>query len=144
MSHKKFYDARSNARRRGLDFQLTREEYSALVTAPCVYGTDVANGIDRKDSAQPYTLSNCLPCCYRHNVIKGGTFTYEEMLTIVKSCPSAVACGGIPKRTRLGKSWKSLAKQGRSAEKTSSQAKAWEERQRRTLCASIPTVTSRG
>ena len=129
----KWHDARSNAKRRGIEFLLTLEQYDVLVNSRCVYGTEVSNGIDRKDSTKPYTLENCLPCCYRHNVIKGATFTYDEMQLVAKTCSSAVACGGIPVRVRTGKPWKSLAKQGRSAEKDKRQL-AVEHNSKRTLC----------
>lgn len=115
----KWHDARSNAKRRGLDMALTFEEYSALVNSPCSYGTGTANGIDRKDNSIGYESRNCLPCCYRHNLIKGGNFTHDEMLWIISSCPSAVKCGDL-KRTAIrehSSGWKSLEKQGRTEEK---------------------------
>lgn len=74
---------RNAAKRRNLDFQLTRSEFSDLIQQDCHYcktppqskenRVDVkngvfkevipVNGIDRKDSNLAYNLDNCVPCC---------------------------------------------------------------------------------
>ena len=127
----KFHDARSNAKRRGIAFLLTYEQYEVFISSRCVYGSETANGVDRKDSAKPYTEDNSAPCCYRHNLIKGAIFSHEEMLHIIAACPSAVTCGSLPQRKRSAAPWKSLKKQGRAGEIGPAQAKA-ERTKRRT------------
>ncbi len=130
-------DSKANAKRRSISFELAFEDYTVLRMAQCAYGDSIANGIDRKDSELPYTLENCTACCFRHNMIKGGTFTHDEMLGIVQTCPSAKACGtrdearANAKRNSNGVSrWKaqsmSLDEQGRSDEKSPRAIKAQE------------------
>jgi hypothetical protein len=71
------------ARRRGIAFELTLEEFAALVALPCYYcGTPPVNvcraphetliysGIDRRDNKAGYTRENSLPCCRPCNVSK--------------------------------------------------------------------------
>jgi hypothetical protein len=130
-------DSKANAKRRAIEFNLTFEEYSELRMSQCAYGISIANGVDRKNNKQPYTMDNCTPCCFRHNMIKGSIFTYEEMLLIVQQCPSAKACGtwdearANAKRNANGLSrWQasnmSLDEQGRTAEKSERAIKAQE------------------
>jgi hypothetical protein len=86
---------KASAKNRGIPFGLTFEQYKEIVAQPCIYGNDRhkrANGVDRKDSSLGYTLDNSAPCCARHNRIKSDLFTYDEMLHIVKTCPSAEPC----------------------------------------------------
>jgi hypothetical protein len=80
---------RRGATRRGLSFDLTRNEFLALTSADCHYcgqppyqimnrakyigkgnGAYVYNGIDRKDSTLGYTVDNCVPCCRMCNFAK--------------------------------------------------------------------------
>ena len=91
----RFNDSKSNAKRRNIAFSLTFEEYVALRQGCCAYGTKEAGGIDRKDSNLDYSIDNCIPCCFRHNMIKSSVFTHEEMLRIVQVCNSAKACGSL-------------------------------------------------
>jgi|SRR5712692_8513735 len=95
----RYHNAKSNARHeRGLVWELTYDQYKAIVVQPCAYGQGITQpsirmGVDRKDNSKGYTAENSVPCCGRHNSIKAGYFAYEEMLWIVRTCPSAVACG---------------------------------------------------
>ena len=76
---------RASARKRGLAFELDREDFDRLTAQPCHYcgappanrhtrrhfhGAFVYSGIDRKDSALGYVEDNCLPCCAVCNVMK--------------------------------------------------------------------------
>lgn len=60
------YAVRANEKE--LSFELTPEEYAALVNGGCHYchrkteGGHI-NGIDRKDNALGYSLDNCVTCC---------------------------------------------------------------------------------
>lgn len=70
---------RYGAIRRGIDFDLSLEHLSKLISSPCHYcmycgGNRFCNngypgesyrhnGIDRVDNMQGYTLTNCVSCC---------------------------------------------------------------------------------
>lgn len=78
---------KSQAKKRGLEFSLEKEQVKAIVTQNCHYcgqppskeyakgwqgynGSFICNGIDRKDSSIGYTYKNSLPCCGRCNLAK--------------------------------------------------------------------------
>lgn len=76
---------RSNAKWKGVDFDLSKEIFKNLVGQDCYYcgkqpsetfkkknlkSVFIYNGIDRKDSTQGYYLENCLPCCTDCNYMK--------------------------------------------------------------------------
>jgi hypothetical protein len=91
-------ESRKSARLRGLEFTLTLEDVTSILSQPCSYGTwmhgiNTVLGIDRKDNALGYTKDNSIPCCARHNFIKRNWFTYEEMIGIVQLYPRHGACG---------------------------------------------------
>ena len=121
----KWKDTRGNAKRRGFEFTLTKDEFVRLLEAPCVYGRtgEAAMGLDRMDSDKGYTLANTSSCCTRHNTIKGRTFTHAEMLRIVAEFDSARAChhGHEEMPNRRGKAGvsraRSLIAQGRANER---------------------------
>lgn len=74
------------ARKRGLEFSLTKGKFRILVTGACFYcgslpsrehdvqwtdnGAFVCNGIDRKDNDVGYTEENCVTCCKECNYLK--------------------------------------------------------------------------
>lgn len=85
---------KSGAKRRGMDFALTKEVFNSLVKSKCYYcgsegkltvkyypdGSEsslVHNGIDRTDNSVGYTPDNCVPCCRTCNFAKG-SLTSEE------------------------------------------------------------------
>jgi len=63
-----------SARTKGLDFQLTYEDYKTIVYQPCYYCNDIEmkgfNGIDRKDSKVGYVTANVVTCCKDCNYMK--------------------------------------------------------------------------
>ena len=79
-----------DAKRRGLDWELTPEEFDYITSLDCHYcgqppslvvsgvwnGTDYGswtyNGIDRVDNSKGYTVSNIVPCCKMCNRFKSG------------------------------------------------------------------------
>jgi hypothetical protein len=117
-NRRQFTDARGNAKRRGIDFTLSEEQFLELRAAPCVYGTSTepAEGIDRIVSEQGYTAENTSPCCPRHNMIKNKVFNREDMLRLVREFSCAAACGKTRKTEGRAKAWKGLRKQGRQTE----------------------------
>jgi hypothetical protein len=61
---KRFADYRRNAATRGLDFQLTREQFDELTSQDCTYcGTMDHVGVDRIDSKAGYVEGNCQSMC---------------------------------------------------------------------------------
>lgn len=69
---------RTQAAKRGIDWELTKEQFHSLIAQNCFYcgskpfqilkrqyatGNCVYTGIDRIDSALGYSRSNCRPCC---------------------------------------------------------------------------------
>jgi hypothetical protein len=79
------YNYKLRAKKKGLQFSITDEEFRALTRSNCYYcmqepsqiyknGTDrtayTYNGVDRKDGKLGYTRSNCVPCCGRCNLSK--------------------------------------------------------------------------
>lgn len=88
-----YIKVKSNAQHRGLEFDMTFEEFKNALSNQCHYcggpGQERWNaskdevktycGFDRVDNTQGYTLSNVVPCCYSCNKAKG-TKTYEEFI----------------------------------------------------------------
>ena len=72
------------AKRRGLVFELSLEEFSLLLDSPCHYcGEEVALGIDRVDNGVGYTTTNVVPCCEYCNKLKG-LRDYDEFTAKVR------------------------------------------------------------
>lgn len=77
---------RHNAKKRGRDFLLTREEFTAVTQQPCLYCGALPsqqslcnarehtrytyNGLDRVDNGKGYTPDNVVPCCKTCNLMK--------------------------------------------------------------------------
>lgn len=80
---------KGNAKRRGIEFNLTEEEFLTYWQQDCFYcGSVIATiGIDRIDSFVGYSENNIVSCCYECNVMKMDTNEdewYSKMLTILK------------------------------------------------------------
>ena len=63
------------AKRRNIDFQLSKEDFMNIVKKNCYYCCDMNeekkfNGIDRIDSSKGYLLENCISCCTLCNYYK--------------------------------------------------------------------------
>lgn len=81
-----------NAKKRNLNFDLSKEEFKILTSNNCYYCDEmpnkkrsgikrtniqgvewasyICNGIDRLDNELGYTLNNCVACCYHCNTAK--------------------------------------------------------------------------
>jgi hypothetical protein len=72
--------AKSEAKKRGLVFDLDPLQYRALWGQPCHYcGSKIDRiGLDRVDNAAGYTTENTVACCWVCNSWKM-TFTVDEM-----------------------------------------------------------------
>lgn len=94
-----------SARKRGLEYTLTREEFIKLTSSNCFYcgsepknickslsskgkygnnGDYIYNGIDRIDQNKGYIIENCVPCCKTCNWAKGEK-TLEEFMIWIKN-----------------------------------------------------------
>jgi len=66
-----------NAEYKKLEFTISFEEYSNVVTKECHYCGVIQekgfNGIDRKDQSVGYIVDNCVSCCKMCNYMKGST-----------------------------------------------------------------------
>ena len=82
-----FHTYKCRAKKRNIEFNLSKEEFRALVTCDCKYcgqkpsqvnrraykGKEsgfLYTGIDRVDNEQGYTVLNSVPCCFRCNTMK--------------------------------------------------------------------------
>ena len=95
----RYISTRATARKRELEFSLTKAQYASLISKPCAYAIPespqyVRIGLDRKNSTQGYVAGHCVPCCLKHNVIKGEDWSHEQMLDIVLRY--GVLCGDLP------------------------------------------------
>ena len=62
---------RLNARKKGVEFALSREEFVDLRSRPCQYcGKSAPSGVDRVDNNLGYIAGNVAPCCRRCNYAK--------------------------------------------------------------------------
>jgi len=72
-----YYNYKQGAKKRNLEFILTKEDVRILTSKNCFYcgaipsqhtntirhGNYIYNGIDRVNNFKGYTLDNCVPCC---------------------------------------------------------------------------------
>ena len=96
----KYTENRVSAKRRGLVFDLTKEEFRNLTSKPCEYcgkapeqsskkyaikgETYYHNGLDRVDNSLGYILDNVVPCCRQCNIAKNN-YSKEAFLSWVKA-----------------------------------------------------------
>ena len=91
-------DLNRNARVRGIEQHLTREQAYGLARQLCTYckhpgrGTNGFNGIDRIDNGLHYTVDNVQTTCKICNKMKG-TMTDTEFRTAVHECWSGMQYG---------------------------------------------------
>ena len=70
-----FVKYKAEAKYRHLDFELTREQFDALIKQPCFYcggftPGKTTNGVDRTNSKRGYVKGNVRSCCRMCNVGK--------------------------------------------------------------------------
>jgi hypothetical protein len=67
-----------SAKKRGIDFNLTSEDFNTLLLLDCHYcGEPKANGVDRKNNGRGYYSDNVVACCKTCNYMKG-RLDYQE------------------------------------------------------------------
>src|SRR3990167_6506916 len=78
-----FMAYKRGAKERGIEFNLTRDEFMSFWQKPCHYtGRPIAKiGVDRIDSEKGYSPENVVPCCYEVNIAKmtTGADTFIQM-----------------------------------------------------------------
>lgn len=88
----RYPEYRCNAKKRGIDFELTVWEFEDITEKPCHYcwGNSKdrniksrGNGIDRKDSSIGYLVNNCVPCCATCNFIKN-SMPYNDFISYLR------------------------------------------------------------
>lgn len=90
---RRFTESRNKAlKKRGIEWELTFEEYCLLIGMPCYYcenklGKPVKRscGLDRLDSGKGYVSENVVSCCYICNTIKNEHLTVEETKAAVEA-----------------------------------------------------------
>lgn len=61
----------SESQKRGIEFNLTKEQFTTLIDGNCFYcGNKNGGGIDRINSNEMYIITNCVSCCKTCNVMK--------------------------------------------------------------------------
>ncbi len=75
---RKYTDYKSSANTRGIDFQLSKEQFSEVRSRNCVYcGIENSGGIDRVNNDIGYLPFNVAPCCGKCNRMKLATEVYD-------------------------------------------------------------------
>lgn len=97
-SRGRFQKLKSSASERNLMVDLTFEEYCELVdNKRCYYGgcalPVTGSGLDRLDNRFGYRRDNVVPCCKKHNFIKGlleqAGFHYPRIIELMKELEQA-------------------------------------------------------
>lgn len=83
----KYGSLRRAARFRGIKFELTLEQYIAIVADnKCTYCDgpldEAGSGLDRINNDDGYNVTNVKPCCGEHNRIRGDDLSFDEMMLL--------------------------------------------------------------
>lgn len=80
-----YHEYKKNAKKRGLDFELTQKDCEPYFNTNCHYCGDefIGLGMDRLDNSIGYKLENIVSCCYKCNIMKH-TNSKEEFLQHIK------------------------------------------------------------
>jgi len=88
----RYFGCKSRSKTRGLEFNLSKEEYYSLIREPCYYceyllGDPVrtAIGLDRLDTTKDYELGNVVSCCMFCNQMKNDILTPDETKIVVRA-----------------------------------------------------------
>lgn len=78
--------ARRGAKRRGIEWSISLEDYINIIKPLCHYCAGPLSpfgiNLDRKNNAIGYTKDNVVTCCGDCNRTKGDRLTYEEMVAV--------------------------------------------------------------
>jgi len=86
---RRYATAKTDAKRRGIEFHLSFELWSSEVIKPCFYCGDKLGkrsettvGCDRIDNSLGYIAGNIVSCCAFCNMTKGNRMSYIEMIEV--------------------------------------------------------------
>lgn len=82
---RRFSLGKGGAKRRGLEWTVTLEEYTSKIKhGACFYCdgkiSETGHGLDRINNTEGYTFRNTVPCCPSCNRVKCELLTYEDMI----------------------------------------------------------------
>ena len=80
----KYKSTKDNARRRNLYFDISLNQFEALISRPCVYCGEPSTGLDRIDNNKGYVLSNVVPACSWCNWMKKDKNVFDFYHKITK------------------------------------------------------------
>ena len=84
----KFRRARYHSDKRGIEWNLSFEEYVDVIKGVCHYCGGAlpkyGTSLDRKNNSIGYTKENIVPCCATCNDTKGAHLSYDEMIMLVE------------------------------------------------------------
>lgn len=80
----RFNLTKRQAKKRNMEFSISKEEFIDLIKNKCHYCGGVTTGLDRKDNNKHYIIDNVVPCCPFCNKLKNELLTEEEMLEVIK------------------------------------------------------------
>lgn len=89
---KRYPEYRYNAKKRGINFELTVEQFKEIIKQKCHYCGGYSkdrnvksrgNGIDRKDSNEGYIYENCVTCCATCNFVKN-KMGYRDFIKYIR------------------------------------------------------------
>lgn len=87
------------AKRRGIEWHLTLEEFCEIIKQPCHYChgplPKTGSGIDRASLEIGYTVANSIPCCAICNWVRYKIFQPAEMLIIGRAIADVRKCRGL-------------------------------------------------
>lgn len=92
----RFTEYRRGAKKRGLIFEPTFDEFVKILSNPCHYCGGESYGIDRLDSSIGYSKDNIVSCCSMCNLMKR-TYTEEDF---IKQCKKII--NNIERRIKNG------------------------------------------
>ncbi len=84
----KYSSYKANAKRRKIEWALTKEEFTLFWQKPCSYcAAEIETiGLDRMDPSQGYVVSNIVSCCWRCNEMKSDRSVSE----FIEACTTIV------------------------------------------------------
>ena len=76
----------SQAKQRGYEVSISKEDFSKIVSMPCQYCAESEKviGVDRIDNSKGYTLENSAPCCKNCNMMKKNLSVKDFLSHITK------------------------------------------------------------
>jgi len=89
----KFSVYRGNAKIRGIDFSITKDEFNDLWNMPCHYCGDKIEtiGIDRIENSIGYVAGNIIPCCKYCNYMKSSMDISKFLYMVEKIYNKSIA-----------------------------------------------------